>query len=110
MIHKMSSMLFMISVILYYVPKFLKLKCFASCVKAHIVLGTISISCMIIEFITKIGQPEAFKYLGFELIMTGIGVTGYLLKKVRLSKLYRRAHLYLTMGFFVYLFISIKYL
>lgn len=65
MIHKMASMLFMISIIIYYVPKLLKVKCFASCVKAHIVLGTILISCMIIEFITKIGQPEAFKYFIF---------------------------------------------
>lgn len=110
MIHKMSSMLFLISVILYYVPKLLKLKCFASCVKAHIVLGAVSIICMIIEFIGKIGSPEAFKYLGFALIMVGIGVTGYLLKKVRGNKLYRGSHLALTIGFFVYLFISIKYL
>ena len=103
---RISSMLFSIALIVYYLPKILKIKS-RKYVKAHIFIGSISILAMIVEVITKIGQADFIKYLGFSFIMIMIGLTGYLIKKK--PKLYRRLHLIFTILFFVYLFVMIKF-
>ena len=102
--HRISSSLFMIALILYYVPTLLKIKK-GKFIKLHIITGAISILAMLVAAITKIGQPDFIKYIGFSIIMILIGLSGYLIKKN--PKFYRRLHLILTILFFVYLYATI---
>lgn len=103
---RISSLFFMVALILYYIPKILKVKK-SRYVKIHIFTGSISIIAMIIALILKIGQADFIKYIGFSIIMILIGVTGYFFKKN--PKLYRKLHVISTISFFVYLFITIKF-
>ena len=103
---RISSLFFMVALVLYYIPKIFKVRKF-NYIKAHIITGSISIIAMVIALISKIGQTDFVKYIGFTIIMISIGVTGYLIKKS--PKLYRKLHTAFTVSFFVYLFISIKF-
>lgn len=103
---RISSLFFMVALILYYIPKILKVKK-SRYVKIHIFTGSISIIAMIIALILKIGQADFIKYIGFSIIMILIGATGYFFKKN--PKLYRKLHVISTISFFVYLFITIKF-
>lgn len=101
---RLSSTLFMVALILYYVPKALKIKK-KKYLKSHIVIGGISIIAMVLALIERVGQPDFIKYVGFTIIMILIGVSGYLIKKN--PKLYRKLHIVFTIVFFVYLFATI---
>ncbi|WP_294174273.1 hypothetical protein [uncultured Clostridium sp.] len=101
---RLSSTLFMLALILYYVPKALKVKK-KKYLKLHIVIGGISIIAMVLALVERIGQPDFIKYVGFTIIMILIGVSGYLIKKN--PKLYRKLHTVFTIVFFVYLFTTI---
>ena len=76
--------------------------------KTHIILGAISVVAMIGELINRIGQEGFIKYIGFSVIMLGIGITGVVMKNN--YKLYKKLHIIFTIGFFVYLPIAIKFL
>lgn len=101
---RISSSLFMVSLILYYVPKVLRFKK-TIYIKAHITIGAISILAMFIALIQRIGQADFIKYIGFTIIMILIGITGYLIKKN--PRIYRKLHFIFTILFFVYLFSTI---
>ncbi len=73
---RLSSLLFMISILVYYIPKLLRVKKF-NFRKAHIVIGGISVIAMCLALIQKIGSEDFIKYIGFTLIMLAIGITGY---------------------------------
>ena len=103
---RLSSSLFMISLLVYYIPKVFKMKK-SNYLKAHIAIGGVSIAAMCIALIQKIGQADFLKYIGFAGIMILIGVTGYYSTKK--SGLPRILHIISTISFFVYLFISIKF-
>lgn len=103
---KLSSSLFMLSLIVYYIGKFIKIKKF-NYIKVHIIIGTISVLAMVGALIERIGQPDFIKYIGFTLIMTLIGTTGYFIRKSRVK--YRIAHIIMVLLFFIYLFVSIKF-
>ena len=104
---RISSMFFCLSLIFYYILKFLKVKKKVY-VKTHIILGSISVVAMIGELINRIGQEGFIKYIGFSVIMLGIGITGVVMKNN--YKLYKKLHIIFTIGFFVYLPIAIKFL
>ncbi|CUO96490.1 hypothetical protein H8S10_04860 [Clostridium sp. NSJ-49] len=104
---RISSSFFMLALILYYIPKILKIRK-NKYIKAHIAIGSVSILAMIIALIQKFGQPDFIKYIGFSIIMILIGLTGYFFKNN--PKLYRKLHIIATLSFFVYLFVSIKFL
>ena len=104
---RISSSFFMLALIMYYIPKILKVKK-SKYVKIHISTGSISIIAMIMALVLKIGQDDFVKYIGFNIIMILIGITGYLFKNN--PRLYRKLHIISTISFFVYLFISIKFL
>lgn len=101
---RISSTLFMVALILYYVPKAFKMKK-KKYLKAHIIIGGISIVAMILALIERIGQVDFIKYIGFTIIMILIGLSGYLINKN--AKLYRKVHIVFTILFFVYLFTTI---
>lgn len=101
---RISSNLFMLALIVFYIPKFFKIKKF-NYRKAHIYIGTLSVLAMCLALIQKIGTTDLIKYIGFTLIMLSIGITGYFLSKNRgLSK---KLHIVSTIGFFVYLFLVV---
>lgn len=104
---RISSMFFCLSLIVYYILKLLKVKKKVY-VKTHIILGSISVVAMIGELINRIGQEGFIKYIGFSVIMLGIGITGVVMKNN--YKLYKKLHIIFTIGFFVYLPIAIKFL
>lgn len=104
---RISSMFFCLSLIVYYILKLLKVKKKVY-VKTHIILGSISVVVMIGELINRIGQEGFIKYIGFSVIMLGIGITGVVMKNN--YKLYKKLHIIFTIGFFVYLPIAIKFL
>ena len=101
---RISSTLFMVALILYYVPKAFKVKK-KKYLKLHIIIGGISIVAMILALIERIGQVDFIKYIGFTIIMILIGLSGYLINKN--PKLYRKVHIVFTILFFVYLFTTI---
>lgn len=101
---RISSSFFMLSLLFYYVPKIFKIKKI-NFIKVHICLGSISVLAMCLALIQKIGQDDFIKYIGFAGIMIAIGLTGYFSTKK--PKLYKKAHLICTIGFFAYLFTSI---
>lgn len=103
---KLSSSLFMVSLLVYYIPKVFRAKK-SKYLKAHIAIGGLSIVAMCIALIQKIGQADFLKYIGFAGIMTSIGLSGYYSTKK--SGVSRILHIISTIGFFVYLFISIKF-
>lgn len=102
---KLSSSLFMLALLFYYIPKIFKLKK-AKYIKVHIAVGTVSIIAMCIAFLQTIGTTDFIKYIGFASIMVAIGITGCYSKKK--NSIGRKLHIASTIGFFVYLFISIK--
>lgn len=104
---RVSSSLFMLSLIVYYIGKVIKIKKF-NYIKSHIFLGTISVLAMVGALIERIGQPDFIKYIGFALIMILIWLTGYFIRKNK--RKYRYIHIVGVLSFFVYLFISIKFL
>lgn len=104
---RISSNLFMLALLIYYIPKLFKIKKF-NFIKAHIVIGTVSVIAMCIALIQKIGQADFIKYIGFTLIMVAIGVTGYF--SIGKRGLGRKLHIVSTIGFFVYLFTAIAIL
>ncbi|MCR1952440.1 MULTISPECIES: hypothetical protein [unclassified Clostridium] len=104
---RISSSLFMLSLLFYYIPKIFKIKKI-NFVKTHIYLGTISVLAMCFALIQKIGQDDFIKYIGFTGIMIAIGVTGYFSTKK--PKTYKKPHIICTVGFFVYLFTVIAIL
>lgn len=104
---RIASMFFSLSLIVYYVLKLLKVKRKVY-LKAHIILGTISILAMLGELINRFGEQGFIKYIGFSVIMITIGVTGIIMK--RNYKLYKKLHIIFTIGFFIYLPIAIKFL
>ena len=67
-----------------------------------------SIFAMICELVLRIGQEGFVKYIGFNIIMIIIGITGLLMKKN--YKLYKKIHIIFTALFFVYLPIAIKFM
>lgn len=98
---RISSNLFMLALLIYYIPKLFKIKKF-NFIKAHIIIGSLSVIAMCLALVQKIGQSDFIKYIGFTLIMLAIGVTGYFLMGKR--GLVRKLHIASTIGFFVYLF------
>ena len=104
---RISSNLFMLALLIYYIPRLFKIKKF-NFIKAHIVIGTASVIAMCIALIQKIGQADFIKYIGFALIMIAIGVTGYFSRGKR--GIGRKLHIVSTIGFFVYLFAVIAIL
>lgn len=108
MVERISSMLFLISLVVIYIPRFTSFK-FKSALKAHIYLGSASIALMVIELILKINTEEFLKYLMYTVIMIAIGYTGYKIKGNNIKK-FKRAHIALTIIFFINLYFSIKYL
>lgn len=104
---RISSMFFCLSLIVYYGLKLFKVKR-KIYLKAHIILGFVSVLAMVGELINRFGQEGFIKYIGFAAIMIAIGVTGMIMK--RNYKLYKKIHIILTIGFFVYLSIAIKFL
>ncbi|MGG7142820.1 hypothetical protein ACQPVP_05080 [Clostridium nigeriense] len=98
---RISSNLFMLALLIYYIPKLFKIKKF-NFIKAHIVIGSLSVLAMCIALIQKIGQADFIKYIGFTSIMVAIGVTGYF--SIRKRGLVRKIHIASTIGFFGYLF------
>lgn len=97
---RISSMFFLLSLIVYYVPKIFKIKKF-NFIKVHIILGSISVGAMCIALIQKIGQVDFLKYIGFTAIMLLIGWTGYI--AIKKKKKYKKIHLASAISFFVYL-------
>lgn len=102
---RISSAFFMLALLAYYIPKLFKMKK-SSYVKAHIALGSISVITMVAALISKIGQVDFVKYIGFTIIMLSIGVTGYLINKNH--KRYRVLHIVFTISFFVYLYLVVS--
>lgn len=101
---RISSNLFMLALIVYYIPKLFKIRKF-NYRKAHITIGTLSVLAMCLALFQKIGTEDFIKYIGFTLVMLSIGVTGYFLTKKRgLSK---KLHIISTIGFFGYLFLVV---
>ncbi|MBE6052881.1 MAG: hypothetical protein E7212_03050 [Clostridium sartagoforme] len=98
---RISSSLFMLALLLFYIPKFLKLKK-SKFIKAHIAIGIISILAMCTALIQRIGTSEIIKYIGFSSIMVAIGITGYF--SMKKSGVGRILHIVSTIGFFIYLF------
>ena len=105
---RLSSLLFMVSLLVYYIPKLLRIKKF-NFRKAHIALGGMSVIAMCIALIQKIGNEDFIKYIGFTLIMLAIGITGYFFKENR-KGIARKLHIISTIGFFVYLYVSVAIL
>ena len=99
---RISSSLFCLSLLVYYIPKLFKVK------KAHMFLGAISVLAMIAAVVLKFGQADFIKYIGFASIMIAIGITGTIMKKN--YKLYRVLHIVFTISFFVYLPLAIKFM
>ena len=95
---RIASMFFSLSLIVYYVLKLLKVKRKVY-LKAHIILGTISILAMLGELINRFGEQGFIKYIGFSVIMITIGVTGIIMK--RNYRLYKKLHIIFTIGFFI---------
>lgn len=104
---RISSMFFCLSLIVYYVLKLFKVKR-KIYLKAHIMLGTVSVLAMVVELINRFGEEGFIKYIGFAAVMIAIGITGMIMKKN--YKLYKKLHIIFTIGFFVYLPIAIKFL
>lgn len=102
-----SSMFFCLSLIVYYGLKLFKVKR-KIYLKAHIILGSVSVLAMVGELINRFGEEGFIKYIGFSVIMITIGITGMIMKKN--YKLYKKIHIIFTIGFFVYLPIAIKFL
>ena len=105
---RLSSLLFMLSLLIYYIPKLLRIKKF-NFRKAHIALGGMSVIAMCIALIQKVGNEDFIKYIGFTLIMLAIGITGYFFKENR-KGVARKLHIISTIGFFVYLYVSVAIL
>ena len=104
---RISSSLFCLSLLVYYIPKLFKVKKKVY-VKAHMFLGAISVLAMIAAVVLKFGQADFIKYIGFASIMIAIGITGTIMKKN--YKLYRVLHIVFTISFFVYLPLAIKFM
>ena len=104
---RISSLLFCLSLLVYYIPKLFKVKKKVY-VKAHMFLGAISVLAMIAAVVLKFGQADFIKYIGFASIMIAIGITGTIMKKN--YKLYRLLHIVFTISFFVYLPLAIKFM
>ena len=104
---RISSSLFCLSLLVYYIPKLFKAKR-KIYVRAHIAIGSISVIAMVAALFTKIGQADFVKYIGFSAIMIAIGVTGAIMKKN--YKLYRILHVVFTISFFIYLPLAIKFM
>lgn len=98
--YRISSMFFMISLLVYYIPKVLKMKK-GKYLNLHIITGWIAIIAMVIATIFKFGQADLMKYVIFTIIMLSIGVTGYLTNKISLR--YKATHIGSMFMFFVYL-------
>ena len=94
---RISSMFFCLSLIVYYGLKLFKVKR-KIYLKAHIILGSVSVLAMVGELINRFGQEGFIKYIGFAAIM------------MKNYKLYKKVHIILTIGFFIYLPIAIKFL
>lgn len=101
---RISSLLFMLALLFYYIPKDLKIKKF-NFRKVHIFIGSISIISMCIALLQRIGNYDFIKYIGFTLIMLFIGITGYISLSKR--KVGIRLHIANTICFFIYLFLTI---
>ncbi|MDV4150029.1 hypothetical protein R0131_04185 [Clostridium sp. AL.422] len=104
---RLSSSLFMLALLVYYLPKIFKMKK-SKYVKVHIGIGAVSIIAMCLAFIQKFGSSDFIKYLGFASIMVAIGVSGYY--STSKNRLGRKLHIASTIGFFVYLFAAVKLL
>lgn len=104
---RISSSLFCLSLLAYYIPKLFKAKKKVY-VKTHMVLGTVSVLFMIGALVSKIGQADFIKYIGFTIIMLGIGITGTVMKKS--YKMYRIIHIVCTISFFIYLPLAINFM
>ena len=98
---RISSSLFCLSLLVYYIPKLFK-------VKKKVYVKAISVLAMIAAVVLKFGQADFIKYIGFASIMIAIGITGTIMKKN--YKLYRVLHIVFTISFFVYLPLAIKFM
>ena len=97
---RLSSSVCMLSLIFYYIGKFIKIKKF-NYIKIHIILGTISVISMVGALIERVGQTDFIKYIGFTLIMILVGTTGYFTRKDR--RKYKTIHIII-----ISLFLSIR--
>ena len=104
---RISSSLFCLSLLVYYIPKLFKVKKKVY-VKAHMFLGAISVLAMIAAVVLKFGQADVIKYIGFSMIMIAIGVTGAVMEKN--YKFYRVLHVIFSISFFIYLPLAIKFM
>lgn len=102
---RLSSMFFMLSLLSFYIPKIFKIKN-KKFINFHIVMGIMSFISMLVVFIRSIGTEDFIKYLGFTLILIGILISGYFKRNKKAGKI----HLIITIGFFLYLIISINFL
>lgn len=98
---RIASMFFCLSLVIYHVLRLFKIKK-STCIKVHIVLGSISIFAMICELVLRIGQEGFVKYIGFNIIMIIIGITGLLMEKI--INYIRRSILYLLL-YFLYIYL-----
>ncbi|NLK94834.1 MAG: hypothetical protein GX275_06545 [Clostridiales bacterium] len=103
---RISSMFFLISLLIYFIPKLFKVKK-SKYINLHIGAGIISLIAMILALVKRIGQYDFIKYCGFTAIILFIAITGFLIKKN--PRIYRILHIILTILFFVYLFITITF-
>lgn len=105
---RISSMFFMISLLIYYIPKLFKVRK-PIFLKFHIGAGIISTLAMFGALVQAVvSGEEIIKYLGFSVVMLLISGTGYFIKKN--YKLNRKLHIVATISFFAYLFIAVKFL
>lgn len=104
---RISSSLFCLSLLVYYLSKLFKAKK-KIYVKAHMILGSISVLTMVTAMILKLGQADFVKYIGFSMIMIAIGVTGAVMEKN--YKFYRVLHVIFSISFFIYLPLAIKFM
>lgn len=101
---RISSAFFIISLLGYYILKLLNFKR-GNVVKFHVITGWIAILLMGLATIMKFGQTDIIKYIIFTLIMSFIGISGFLTNKINMK--YKKAHIYSTILFFIYLVLII---
>lgn len=105
---RISSLFFIISLLIYYIPKLFNFKK-QIFLKLHIGAGLLSTLAMIVALVQAIvSKGDVFKYLGFSIVMVLISATGYFIKKNYKNS--RILHIGATVSFFAYLFIVVKFL
>lgn len=101
LIMRLPSVLFMLALACYYIPKLFK--CYGPFFrKAHMITGSLSAFTMLIAMCLQIGSPKFGRYFALTLVLALITLTGILLPKQ--GKKMCRLHILCALGFFVVLF------